>query len=114
MDDEAGVRELLSESLQQRGYETQEAVDGKDALERAAAFLPDLILLDVVMPKMDGWGVLSRLRMQEATRDIPVVMLTAKSDTGALLRSEEQKAVDYFIKPIKMEELLTFIERYIG
>ena len=113
VDDELGIRELLSEFLKSRGYETLSAVDGLDGLEKASQFLPRLIFLDIMMPKMDGWKTLASLREKEETRDIPVVMLTARSDTEALLKSEHAHAVDYFIKPINLEELAVFIKRYI-
>ena len=66
-----------------------------------------------MMPKMNGWEMLSELRTQEGTSDIPVVMLTARGETGALLRSEGWRVVDYFIKPVDMDELLKFIKRYV-
>ena len=113
VDDESGVRELLSEGLKARGYETSTAEDGEEALRKTFRSLPDLILLDVMMPKMDGWGVLEQIRKNEKTQRIPVIMLTAKSETELLFRSEQQKAVDYFIKPINLQELLTSIGRYI-
>ena len=113
VDDELGVRELLSEFLKIQGYETLTAVDGLDGLKKAATYLPNLIFLDIMMPKMDGWQALAHLREREGTKDIPVVMLTARSDTAALLRSEKEHAVDYFIKPINLEELSTFIKRYV-
>ena len=113
VDDEEGVRELLSEGLKLRGYEISTAVDGMDAVQQAFQSVPDLILLDVLMPKMDGWHVLERLRQDEKTQLVPIIMLTAKSETEALFRSEEHKAVDYFIKPINIQELLISIRRYI-
>ena len=113
VDDEPGIREMLSDFLRPKGYEILTAENGLEALEKAAQFLPNLIFLDIMMPKMDGWQALVQLRELEATRDIPVVMLTARSDTEALLRSEKEHAVDYFIKPINLEELAIFIKRYI-
>ena len=113
VDDEPGIREFLAGALGQRGYEMFTAVDGEDGLEKASQIEPDLILLDVAMPKMDGWEMLSQLRLREETCNIPVVMLTAKGETEALLRSEHQRVADYFIKPVNMDELLKFIKRYV-
>ena len=113
VDDEAGIRELLSDFLKPKGYEILTAENGLEALEKAAQFLPNLIFLDIMMPKMDGWQALAQLRMKEETKDIPVIMLTARSETEALLRSEHEHAVDYFIKPVNLEELSIFIKRYI-
>ena len=114
MDDEEGIREVLSASLQHRDYEILTAVDGEDGLEQAERFLPDLIILDVLLPKLDGWQVMQRLRRNERTRDIPVVIVSAKSETEALFRSKEHNAVDHFIKPVNLHELRTFVRRYIG
>lgn len=61
---------------------------------------------------MDGWQMLSHLHDHEETKDIPVIMLTARGDTDTILKSEHNRAVDYFIKPIDLEELLTFVRRY--
>ena len=113
VDDEPGIRNLLSEFLKLRGFETVLAEDGLDGLEKAAQFSPSLIFLDITMPKMDGWKMLAKLREDDRTKDIPVVMLTAHSDTEALLKSEQEHAVDYFIKPINLDELATFLKRYI-
>ena len=113
VDDEPGIREVLSEALKLKKYRTVMAVNGQDGLEKAIECLPDLILLDVMMPVMDGWEMLARLHKDERTRDIPVVMLTARGDTEALIRSEHDRAVDYFIKPIDLKELLSFVQRYI-
>ena len=113
VDDEPGVRELLSDFLKLRGYETLAVENGVEALEKAPQFLPNLIFLDIMMPKMDGWQTLAQLRLREETKNIPVVMLTARRDTATLLKSEQERALDYFIKPIDLEELATFIKRYI-
>ena len=113
VDDERGVRELLSENLKMQGYETATAADGRAGLEEARRSRPNLILLDVIMPVMDGWKMLKELRADEATKSIPVVMLTAKSDTEDLFKSEGLRVSDHFIKPIDMDELLVFIKRYI-
>ncbi len=113
VDDDPGVCGLLSEFLTIKGYETLTAEDGQDGFEKAVQSIPNLIFLDILMPKMDGWQALTHLRDHEKTKDIPVVMLTAKGDTDALLKSETAHAVDYFIKPVNLEELAAFIKRYI-
>jgi DNA-binding response OmpR family regulator len=112
IDDEAGICELLSEQLRHHGYETSTATGGLKGLAEIERFEPDLILLDIMMPNMDGWEVLTKLRAQEKTKDIPVVMLTGTSDTDELLKSVKHKVADYFIKPVNIDELLAFIKRY--
>ena len=114
VDDERGVRELLSESLSEQGYETLTAVDGPDALAQAERSFPDLILLDLGMPKMDGWGVLSRLYSEEKTRNIPVVVITGRTDTESLLKPERKQTLEYFFKPIDLAELHNFIKSHIS
>jgi DNA-binding response OmpR family regulator len=113
VDDEEGIRELLREGLETRGFKIAMAADGVEAFEKSVELKPDLILLDVMMPRMDGWATLKKLRDEEKTKRIPVIMLTAKGETDALLRAERERVVDYFIKPINMEELLAFVRRYV-
>ena len=114
VDDEEGIREILSASLKHVDYDILTAVDGLDALEQAQKTLPDLILLDVIMPKLDGWEVMQALQQDERTRHIPVVIVSAKSETDSLFRSKEHRAVDHFIKPVNLHELRTFVHRYVG
>ena len=114
VDDEEGIREILSASLQHRDYDVLTAVDGVDGLEQAKQSIPDLILLDVLMPKLDGWEVMQRLQQDERTRHIPIVIVSAKSETDSLFRSKEHRAVDHFIKPVNLHELRAFVQRYVG
>ncbi len=112
VDDEDGLRDLMKAMLSQRGYAVDTAADGEECLKKAGNAHPDIILLDVTMPKLNGWQTLSRLRNDPATGSIPVVMLTGRADTESLMKSEEQHVVDYFIKPIVIEELLAFLKRF--
>ena len=114
VDDEVNVCELLSETLKIAGYETFVATSGHEGLEKAVSVKPDLILLDVMMPVLSGWQVLERMRKASEMQDIPVVMLTAKSETESVLRSREFKVLDYFFKPVDMEELIRILPRYVG
>lgn len=86
---------------------------GAEALVRAERSQPDLILLDVMMPGLDGWQVLERLRLNPRTQSIPVAMLTARSETDYVMKAQELKVLDYFIKPVEPGELLTFVRRYV-
>ena len=112
VDDEMNVCEFISEALKGAGYVTLIADSGYEALEKAQSAQPDLVILDVMMPGIDGWQVLERLRRNPRTKDIPVVMLTAKSGTESVLRSGELNVLDYFIKPIDAQELVLFVRRY--
>jgi DNA-binding response OmpR family regulator len=113
VDDEPNVREFLSEALEGAGYDTLTAQDARDGLEKALFARPDLILLDIMMPGMDGWQMLSCLRREARAKHIPVVMLTARSETESVVRSQELNVLDYFIKPVDPEELIAFIRRYV-
>ena len=99
VDDEAGIRELCRVNLMLAGYDVIEAADGYQALEQAKSGKPDLIFLDVLMPGMSGWEVLSALRADEATAGIPVVMLTALNSEDDQIRGWEGGVVDYLTKP---------------
>ncbi|GGO46557.1 DNA-binding response regulator [Streptomyces daqingensis] len=107
VDDEPAVRDALRRSLTFEGYETALAVDGVDALEKAASYEPDLILLDVLMPRMDGLTVARRLRA--SGRRVPVLMLTARDTVGDRVTGLDAGADDYLVKPFELDELLARI-----
>jgi PleD family two-component response regulator len=104
-EDEASLRDVLRFQLQSVGYEIHEAVDGKEALEKVGALQPDLVLLDVMMPQVDGYDVCRRLRMSFLTRHIPIIMLTAKSTKPDKQTGLEGGANDYVTKPWDAKEL---------
>jgi two-component system cell cycle response regulator len=99
VDDEAGIRELCRVNLVLAGYEVFEASDGFEAVEAAKTHKPDMMFLDVLMPGMSGWEVLSALRADEATAHIPVVMLTALNSEDDQIRGWEGGVVEYLTKP---------------
>ncbi|HEV7625560.1 MAG TPA: response regulator transcription factor [Streptomyces sp.] len=107
VDDEPAVRDALRRSLTFEGYETALAVDGLDALEKTASFEPDLILLDVLMPRMDGLTAARRLRA--AGRRVPILMLTARDTVGDRVTGLDAGADDYLVKPFELDELLARI-----
>ena len=99
--------------LEPRGYEILAASNAEQALRIAAKSLPDLILLDVVMPGTDGFAVCRQLKETEATRAIPVLFVTAKDETESLLRGFRCGAVDYIPKPFQAEEVLVRVETHL-
>ena len=101
---------LLRRNLEAAGYETVAAYDGEEALEKVAAEKPDLILLDILMPKIDGFAVCRRLRADEATAVVPIIMITALRDTADRIRGLEAGADDFLSKPFDRGELLARIE----
>ena len=113
VDDELEVVELLKKFLERMEYDVITAGDGMEGFQKAGEENPDLILLDIVMPKVDGLTVLKKLRAEEATRKIPVIMLTTKRRTDSIFEAEGDGAMDYIMKPFELEELLRLIKRYI-
>ena len=111
VEDEQNIVDILAFNLHREGYETLEAMDGAAGLELALANDPDLILLDLMLPKMDGFEVCRRLR--EAGRTTPVIMLTAREEETDKVLGLELGADDYITKPFSMRELLARIKANI-
>jgi DNA-binding response OmpR family regulator len=118
IDDEAPIRLLCRVNLEAAGIEVSEAEDGKVGLEAARSEPPDVILLDVMMPGMDGWQVFSELLHDERTAHVPIVFLTARAELRDQARGLELGGVDYVTKPFNplhlaplIEDLLARIER---
>jgi len=114
VDDEALNRDLLEQELADMGYRTRSAENGAQALEIAARERPDLILLDAVMEGLDGFATCQRLKASEGTRAIPVIFLTALTDTDVKLRAFRAGAVDYVTKPFQTEELLARVGTHLS
>ncbi len=109
VDDDPTVREILSRVLAKEGYRVRTAPDGKAGLEAAAAERPDLIVLDVMMPKMDGWAVLSALKADPTLDDVPVVMHTMVDDRNL---GYALGASDYLTKPVDRDRLVSVLNKY--
>ncbi|MFD5075424.1 response regulator transcription factor [Streptomyces sp. NPDC058371] len=107
VDDEPAVREALQRSLAFEGYDTQVAVDGADALEKATAYQPDLVVLDIQMPRMDGLTAARRIRGAGTTT--PILMLTARDTVGDRVTGLDAGADDYLVKPFELDELFARI-----
>ncbi len=93
------------------GYQSEGAIGGEAGLQKAVALIPDAILLDIMMPGMDGWEVLGRLRENEITKDIPVIIFTAKEYSDGKSYAESKGANDYIAKPFEPEDLSEVIAR---
>ena len=111
VDDEPDVRTLCKVNLEYEGYRVIEAADGLEALEVVKKDLPDVILLDLMMPNLDGWEVLRRLREDAATAHIPVLLLTAKADQESQLHGWESGIADYVTKPFNPVTLPKYIKK---
>lgn len=110
VDDEAPIRLLCRVNLEAERMEVLEAADGESGLETARRERPDVILLDVMMPGMDGWQVAERLLEDEATSEIPLVFLTARAELRDRARGLELGGVDYITKPFNPTELASVVE----
>ncbi|MCA9998492.1 MAG: response regulator [Anaerolineales bacterium] len=111
VDDDFMTRDLLRLMLRRINITIMEAVDGLDALEKIKDQRPDLILLDAMMPHMDGFTVCKLLRKQPKTADLPVIMLTTRADQHAIQRGLQSEVTHYMIKPILPNDLLNMVQQ---
>ena len=110
VDDEPNIIQTLQDRLEMNDYTVISACNGKEGLDKAINEKPDIILLDVIMPIMDGHEMLERLRKTEAGKGIAVIMLSARSQTDDIARASSCGIEDYIIKPFDLSELLAKIE----
>ncbi|HPA17430.1 MAG TPA: response regulator [Verrucomicrobiae bacterium] len=107
-------RDMLSRRLEKRGYQVVIAVDGKQGLDMARTEKPDLILMDMSLPEIDGWEATRQLKAAEATRAIPIIGLTAHAMAGDREKCLEAGCDDYDIKPIELPRLLEKIQALLA
>ena len=110
VEDEPLISEMISKSLRLEGYLVDTAATGEDGLKKVKDQSPDLVLLDVLLPKIDGWEVLTRMRDDSRTKDIPIIMLTALSDEKSKVQGLRGGADDYVTKPFSALELMARVE----
>lgn len=113
VDDDELLLELLQFKLEARGYDVVSARDGETAMERVVTESPDLIVLDMMMPGIDGLVVLQRLKQSPETSAIPVMMLTARKQQDDIVRALKLGAREYLVKPFMPEELLTRVQNIL-
>ena len=113
VDDDPNVIEILTESLRSKGYETRSAADGNEALVAYDRFQPDLVILDVVLPKKDGFEVCDEIRARDVHRDVPVIMISANSIQDSMLKGLHSGAQDYLKKPFSLKEIHAKIDNYL-
>ncbi|WP_322748072.1 MULTISPECIES: response regulator transcription factor [unclassified Frankia] len=114
VDDDAVIRQLVVVNLELEGFEVHTAIDGLDCLERVRDVAPHVITLDVMMPHLDGWDVVARLRDDPETADIRVILLSARAQ-AADLRRGDRLGVDYYLtKPFDPDELIGVVRRLAG
>ena len=113
VDDERHIVRLVQVNLERAGYNIVTAFDGREALEQVASQHPDLVILDVMMPYVDGFEVLQTLRKNPATQNLPVIMLTAKAQDADIFRGWQSGVDSYLTKPFNPMELLGFVRRIL-
>ena len=114
VEDEESLLKLESILLTSRGYEVKGVPDGRAALECMAAMKPDLVLLDIMLPEIDGFEVCRQIKANEATKHIPIIMLTAKKSREDMARGEEVGADWYITKPFKSAMVIETIQRFLA
>jgi len=115
VEDEQDMRQALVDELTREGFQTLEARNGKEGLESALKEHPDLILLDIVMPVMDGMTMMKKLRENESGKDIPVIMLTNLSDVEKVSNALEFEIYDYLVKSNwKIEDVADRVRKKLG
>jgi DNA-binding response OmpR family regulator len=112
-DDERDMVETLKFSLETHGYRCLEAYDGQDALDKARTERPDLIILDVMMPKINGFQVSRLLKFDKKYKHIPIIMLTARTQEKDRLIGDETGADKYLTKPFEMDELISSVDGFL-
>lgn len=114
VEDEIGLAEGLQACLNVEGYKTTIAADGRAGLEAARKIKPDLILLDILMPNMNGWDVCKILKTDPKTKEIPIIMCTALRQIGDSEKAFQDGANDYVTKPYDMYRLMDKVKRHLG
>ena len=100
--------------LEAAGFRVESATNGEAGITQARTQAPDLILLDIMMPGIDGWETLTRLKRDSATSGVPVVIFTAREHSRGHPKSAEMGAADYFRKPFEPDELIELVEKHVG
>ena len=114
VEDDVEMIDLVKLILERKGYQVSGASGGQLGWELIRSLLPDLVLLDLMMPDMDGWEVYQKMRDEEATKNIPVIVITAKAQNiDRVLGLHIAKVEDYLTKPFKPEDLVASVERFL-
>jgi len=113
VEDKASLTQMLQFLFLSKGLSVQIAYNGQEALEKVTSIVPSLILLDIMMPQMDGFEVLEKLKKDPATSNIPVIMLTARKSREDMQRARDLGAVEYITKPFKAVEVVDKVLRHL-
>lgn len=113
IEDHPAQRDILAQMLELNGYEVDTASDGQEGVEKTRAWLPDLILMDLRMPRMDGFEAIKIIRAEDKTSDIPIIAISAWASAKHKERALAAGANEHFTKPVDLNRLLTTINRYL-
>ena len=111
VDDSRTMRDMLKMALSEAGFNVLQAVDGVDGLEVLRASTPDVIVTDINMPKMDGFGLIEAVRKDNRYRKVPILVLTTESDAAKKMRAKEAGATGWIVKPFEPTKLIAAIRR---
>ncbi len=114
VDDEPNNVDFLEQALEDSGYQLITATNGQEALNKIQSEQPDLVLLDLAMPIMDGFAVLERVKADSTLRNIPVIIISAEHDSKSVVRGIKQGAEDYLTKPVNASLLVKKVKEYLG
>lgn len=114
IEDEQSLRDILIMRLKDAGFEIEVAIDGAEALEKLKTLTPDLILLDIILPKIDGFAVLGKIKEDSRIKDIPVVVLSNLGQDTDIKRALDMGAVDYFVKAQhSLSEIIELVKKFL-
>lgn len=114
VDDEPYNVDLLEQALDETDYQVITAMNGKEALAKIQSEQPDLVLLDLMMPEMDGFTVLAKVKEDPMLRDIPVIIVSADHDSKSIVRGIKQGADDYLTKPVNTAQFVKKVKDFLG
>jgi CheY-like chemotaxis protein len=114
VDDEPFNVDYLEQELEDSNYQLMTSSNGREALDKIKGEQPDLILLDLMMPILDGFAVLAEIKADTALRDIPVIIISAEKDSKSVVKGIKQGAEDYLTKPVDADLLLQKVKEYLG
>lgn len=114
VDDDEVIRQLIAVNLQLEGFEVETAIDGQECLDKVAEVRPDVITLDIMMPRLDGWVTAIKLREDPTTRDVKVVLITARAQDEDVTRGHELGVDAYVTKPFDPAELIRVVRKLAG
>jgi DNA-binding response OmpR family regulator len=114
VDDEPNNVDFLEQALEDSGYQLITATNGQEALDKIQSEQPDLILLDLMMPILDGFAVLAEVKADQVLRDIPVIIISAEHDSKSVVKGIKQGAEDYLTKPVNADILVKKVKEYLG